>query len=112
MSVNILGLRLTSDDQKRSKNGQPPQRTTGVESNNSIQLRNALETGSPSFSPDMPRTRTGTVKMALNQKRLRIEMYSASGVSSTAMSIGSSAIPHFAHVPGASRIISGCIGQV
>src|SRR5258705_10385683 len=69
MSVNIFGLRLTSDDQKRSKNGQPPQRTTGVESNNSIQLRNAPERGSGNFSPDIPRTRTETVKIALQKEQ-------------------------------------------
>ena len=32
ISVNMLGLRLTSDAQPRSKNGQPPQSTTGVAS--------------------------------------------------------------------------------
>ena len=30
ISVNMFRLRLTTDAQPRSKNGQPPQRTTGV----------------------------------------------------------------------------------
>src|SRR2546426_9996540 len=83
--VNIFGLRLTSDDQKRSKKGEPPQRTTGLARDNSIQLRTSPDKCNPSFSPNIPRARTGTVKIALNQKRLRIEMYSASGVSSATM---------------------------
>ena len=40
-------------------------------------------------------------------------MSSSSGFrSSIVTTCGSSAIPHFGHVPGASRTTSGCIGQV
>ena len=39
ISVNMFGLRLTSDVQKRWKNGSPHQRTTGVASRNSSQGR-------------------------------------------------------------------------
>src|SRR6266853_4545655 len=71
--VNIFGLRLRSEDQKRSKNGQPPQRTTGVARKNSITLRMAGVRCRPRDSPNIERRRTGSDSAALTQKRRRME---------------------------------------
>src|ERR1043166_8807547 len=99
----MLGLRFTSDAQKRSKNGQPPHRTTGEARTNSIQCRAAPESDSPNLSPNMPSRKTGAVNIVLMQNRFRMETYSESGASSAvvaAKSIASSAMPHFGHAPG------------
>src|SRR6266849_7146789 len=76
ISVNMFGLRLTSDDQKRWKKGQPPQRTTGVARRNSMPFRTAGVRCRPNDSPAMERTRSGSDNAALIQKRTRIESYS------------------------------------
>src|SRR5712671_8092732 len=75
ISVNIFGLRLTSDDQKRSKKGRPPQRTTGVARKNSIALRTCGARCKPSDSPSMENNSNGSESAALTQKRRRIESY-------------------------------------
>ena len=46
------------------------------------------------------------------QKRRRMSRYSSLGPSSTVATRGSSAMPQIGQLPGASRTISGCIGQV
>src|SRR5207249_5669328 len=112
ISVNIFGLRLTSEDQKRSKNGQPPQRTTGVARKNSMAFRTVDVRCRPSDSPSMESSRTGSDKAALTQKRRRIESYSGSASTAAKTSIGSSAMPQMGQLPGPNRTISGCIGQV
>src|SRR6266478_1207831 len=73
--VNIFGLRLTSEDQKRSKNGQPPQRTTGVARKNSIAFRTRGARCKPMDSPTMDSSKTGSDNATLTQKRRRIESY-------------------------------------
>src|SRR5205823_14490787 len=110
ISVNMFGLRLTSDAQKRSKNGQPPHNTTGVANANSIKLRTLCVSRKPSANIDS--TSTGNDIAALTQNRRRIESYSGSASTSAKTSIGSSAIPHFGHAPGPICTISGSIGQV
>src|SRR6266436_1544137 len=100
ISVNILGLRLTSEDQKRSKNGQPPQSTTGVASRNSMPFRTVGARCRPSDSPSMESSSTGSDKPALTQKRRRIESYSGSASTSANTSIGSSAMPQMGQLPG------------
>ena len=112
ISVNMFGLRRTSEAQKRSKNGQPPQSTTGVAKTNSIALRAPGANRNPSASPNIERTSTGNDNAALTQNRRRIESYSGSASTSAKTSIGSSAIPHFGHTPGPICTISGSIGQV
>src|SRR5713226_4226634 len=100
ISVNIFGLRLTSDDQKRSKKGQPPQRTTGVARRNSTLFRTVGVKCRPSDSPNMERSRTGRDNVALTQNRRRIESYSGSASTSARISTGSSAIPQMGQLPG------------
>src|SRR5215469_7045174 len=112
ISVNMFGLRLTSEAQKRLKNGQPPQSTTGVAKTSSTALRILCDNGNPSASPNIERTSTGNDNAALTQNRRRIESYSGSASTSAKTSMGSSAIPHFGHTPGPLCTISGCIGQV
>src|SRR6516225_2633927 len=99
ISVNMFGLRLTSEAQKRLKNGQPPQSTTGVAKTNSIALRILCDKRSPSASPNIERTSTGNDNAALAQNRRRIESYSGSASTSAKTSMGSNAIPQIGQVP-------------
>src|SRR5207245_1617042 len=93
ISVNIFGLRLTSEDQKRSKKGQPPQSTTGVARRNSIPFLMAGDRCRPSDSPAMENSKSGSDNAALIQKRRRMESYSGSASTSAKTSSGSSAMP-------------------
>ena len=55
--------------------------------------------------------RIGSVSTSDTQKRL--VMSASSGFPSSSVTVrGSSAMPQMGHAPGASRTISGCIGQV
>src|ERR1022692_1173021 len=128
ISVNMLGLRLASEVQKRWKKGQPPQSTTGVASANSsqgrIELQGLNKYRSPLWmsSPPINKsgqnmltiaiTSSGAVSARLIQKR-RV-MSRSSGFSSVAAVTvrGSSAMPQIGHEPGPGRTISGCMGQV
>src|SRR5580704_4818297 len=112
ISVNILGLRWTTDAQKRWKNGQPPHTTTGVARTNWSQLRAPDDRGSLSASPNMAISKTGRESAALTQNRRNIESYSGSASTSAKASIGSSAMPQIGQDPGPSWTICGCIGQV
>src|ERR1700689_4845778 len=116
ISVNMLGLRLTSERQKRWKNGQPPQSTTGVASANSIHGSATQEskpvsevdcTPRPGIMWYMSSNIKGTVRARLTQKR-RV-MSRNSGFSSVdAVTVrGSSAMLQIGHAPGAGRTISG-----
>src|ERR1700731_164173 len=109
---HIFGLRLRSEDQKRTKKCQPPQRTTGVARKNSIAFRTCGARCKPSDSPTMESSRTGSDNAALTQKRKRIESYSGSASTSAKTSIGSSAMPQMGQLPGPIWMICGCIGQV
>src|SRR5205807_2419228 len=115
ISVNMFRLRLTTDAHPRWKNGQPPQRATGVASTSSIHARLRGEiaccTGCPGSKSDMPSRNTGRVRTTLTQKRR--DMSRSSGFSSSRETVrGSSAMPQIGHVPGWSRTIWGCIGHV
>src|SRR5262249_47521191 len=113
--VNIFGLRFTSDAQKRAKNGQPPHKTTGEASANWRPCRAGGGSGSAMGSPNIASSTTPRLGAALTQNPGGIERYAgsaASGESFGTKSIGSSAMPHTGHVPGANLITSGCIGQV
>jgi hypothetical protein len=116
MSVNMFRLRLTSDAQPRWKNGQPPQRTTGVASASCAHRASGLEshsrTGPSGHISPMASNSTGTLRQRLTQNR-RV-MSSCSGLrSSPAVTMrGSSAMPQMGHAPGPGRTISGCMGQV
>jgi hypothetical protein len=115
MSVNMLSWRVTIDLHPRSKNGHPPQITTGVASANSIQFRSrwpvSVPSGSPGSSSEIMNTRIGTVR--ISPARNRRVMSSSSGLRSFAVTTrGSSAMPQIGQLPGRSRTISGCIGHV
>src|ERR1700674_3164355 len=115
ISVNMLVLRFTTDAHPRWKNGQPPQRTTGVASSSSSH-------GNPQFHGDamnacghnmlpMAIASNGAVSPRLIQNR-RV-MSRSSGLSSSAVTVrGSSAMPQIGQFPGSARTICGCIGQV
>src|ERR1700681_1028338 len=100
MSVNILGLRFSSDIQKRSKNGAPPHTTTGVASAISIQLRVSDENGSGNESPTMAITRNGSKKAPLAHTLRDILTYSGSARASADTSTGSRAMPQIGQEPG------------
>src|SRR5690349_9016748 len=111
----MFRLRLTIENQARTKNGQPPQSTTGVASTSEIQLMNcgpiAVRTGSPGSASLMLSANNGSDNATLTQKRRFISTSSELSSSSVAVR-GSSAIPQIGQKPGASRTISGCIGHV
>src|SRR5258708_12402520 len=105
ISVNMFGLRLTTEDQKRSKKGQPPQRTTGVASRNSIAFRTCGARCKPSDSPNMDNSSNGSETAALIQKRSRIESYSGSAFTSAKISIGPTPIPQLRQLPCPTSLI-------
>ena len=116
MSVNMFKLRFTTDCQPRTKNGHPPQSTTGVAKTSCAHAtascgtnRMGLMLGKNSPSIDQ---RRGVVSTTLIQKRRVMSLSSAFSPSSADGESGSSAMPQIGHGPGASRRISGCIGQV
>src|SRR5688500_19759690 len=108
MSVNMFGLTFFSDAHARSKNGHPPQSTTGVARMNWIHIETTAarpcgqlgtrELKSTNIS-DIARTNTGIVNGSEIQNRRFMSRYSGSGVSSSVISFGSSAIPHIGQLP-------------
>ena len=78
------------DCQPRTKNGQPPHRTTGLVSRS----RTIGGTGQRMDA------RIGAVRTAEVQKRRDMSFSSWSGASSSVATTGSSAIPHLGQVPG------------
>src|SRR5580692_6626176 len=117
ISVNIFRLRVTSDRPPRTKNGQPPHKTTGVARINSIHCHalgeaNCISAESPGNMSAMVTTRIGIVSATETQNLRVISTSSGFFSSSTLIVLGSSAIPQIGQDPGASRTISGCIGQV
>src|SRR5215471_10808410 len=105
MRVNMLGLRFTSEVQKRWKNGRPPQMTTGVESRNSNQGDAIPDTDAgrmprPGIISYIATTNNGTVRPKLTQNR-RVMLRSSGFSSSFAATVrGSSAMPQIGHEPG------------
>ena len=115
INVNMLRLRFTIDCQPRTKNGQPPQSTTGEASPSEIHVTsrgaNRLRTGSPGMNSLMASNSKGNVRAVLTQKRRFIPISSAFCSSPVTMR-GSRVMPQIGQLPGASRIICGCIGHV
>ena len=115
--VNMFRLRLITDLTPRRKNGQPAHRMTGdprMSSSHSVvrSPRMSRTKPSPTKGP-MVSTRSGTVSTTPTQKRRLKSTSSGFGPwSSAGIPMGSSAMPHFGHSPGSSRMISGCMGQV
>ncbi len=112
ISVNMLRFRDTIEAHPRSKNGLPPQITTGVANTSPIHGRSA--------APDVV---TRSVRHPGNDHRNRqrradpeapghVDEFRDWVRSSAVTVIGSSAMPQIGQGPGASRMISGSIGQV
>src|SRR3990172_8985463 len=111
----MLGLRFTTDCHPRTKKDHPPQSTTGVARTSSSHLRIDLGTrrqGSiHGMYPPMTMNTRGIVRTALTQRRRVMSMSSGLSSSSSETVLGSSAMPQMGQFPGASRTISGCMGQ-
>src|SRR4029079_11992296 len=115
ISVNMFGLRLTTEIQARSKNGHPAQKTTGVARMTPIQFSHApcdIVSAPPPTMSIIVSAKTGAERSAEIQNRRVIETSSGFGRSSSVMTRGSSAIPQIGHAPGWSRMISGSMGHV
>ena len=98
----MLRLRFLNDAQPRSKNGQPPQSTTGVARANWSHIEARTGSGcQPNSSPPMARITSGTESAALIQKRRDMSISSGLGPSSSVGSTGSSAMPQIGQLPGA-----------
>ena len=114
--VNMFRWRLTSEAQPRSKNGQPPQRTTGEANASCARLSRRAEkacwSGCPGIMSDIARRKTGSVKARHTQNRRVIKTNSGFASSAAATVRGSKAMPQMGQNPGPSRTTSGCIGQV
>ena len=107
----MFRLRFTSDCHARTKNGQPPHKTTGVARMSSNQVQNRAGANLSSKPPDMAETSTGSAKPILNQNRRVI--FASSGLPSSAATWrGSRAMPQMGQAPGSERTICGCIGHV
>src|SRR5258708_5472890 len=116
----MLGLRLTSEVQKRWKKGRPPHSTTGVDSTNSSQgmliglllKRNAAMNACGHSMLPIAIASNGTVSATLTQN-LRVMSRSSGFASAAVVTVrGSKAMPQIGHEPGSGRTISGCMGQV
>src|SRR5678815_3757368 len=111
----MLGLRFTTEAHARSKKGQPAQKTVGVARTRPIQFTTEpypINSPVPPNMPAMVTMKTGAVRTAAMRSRLVMSTSSGLGASSNETTRGSRAIPQIGHAPGASRTISGCIGQV
>src|SRR5258708_4206037 len=112
----MFKLRLTIDFHPRTKKGQPPQSTTGVARNISIQAQARgdaqLSSGRPGKKSLMAMMRTGTVRAVPTQNRRRMSLSSGFSPASAVIVLGSRAIPQIGHAPGAARTICGCMGHV
>jgi hypothetical protein len=115
MSVNMFALRFFTDTTARTKNGQPPQSTTGALSANWSHAEADGEitarTGCPGIMSAMASTNVGTANTALTQKRRRMSTNSGFSSSVGVHSSGSRAMPHLGHGPGFGSRTSGSMGH-
>ena len=111
----MLKLRVLSEAQPRSKNGQPAHSTTGVASTNWIHTEIDIGTrrwiAGKTCAP-ISRISTGRASTRPTQKRRVKSTSSWLGPLSAVTVAGSSAMPQIGQDPGWSWRISGCIGQV
>jgi len=109
ISVNMFGLRLTSEDQKRSKKGQPPRGPPASRENldcvshlwGEMQAERLAKHGQQQQWKRERRT---------HPKRSASIVFGI-GLHLRKISIGSSAIPQMGQFPGPIWMISGCIGR-
>jgi hypothetical protein len=104
----MFKLRFRMEAQPRSKNGQPPQRTTGVASTSWSQVRRRPETrcdtGVPTTISAMAMNSKGALRARLTQNRRVIS--SSSGFASSVVTVrGSKAMPQMGQKPGSRRTI-------
>ena len=113
INVNMLRLRVTSECQPRTKNGQPAQSTTGVANSSWTQLEAAGDSACRfSMCPPISSPNTGTVRTSAIQKRRVMSASSGSGPASVDAISGSSAMPQIGQWPGPGWRICGCMGHV
>src|SRR5438128_2532482 len=114
ISVNIFRLRVTSDCQPRTKNGQPAHSTTGVANRNCSQFDHVWPSSMWRLVrwPPISSVRTGIVSRSPTQNRRVIAASSGFGAAPAEATSGSSAMPQIGQKPGPACLICGCIGQV
>src|SRR3979490_2270711 len=117
INVNMFKLRVTRDRHPRTKNGQPPQSTTGVAKINSNHSQvlgeaNRMNGDTEGAKSDMPTSRIGIVSTVQIQNLLVMFTNSGFFSSSAVTVLGSRAMPQIGHEPGLSRTIWGCMGHV
>src|ERR1700704_790545 len=113
----MFRLRVTRDRHPRTKNGQPPQRTTGVAKINSNHCQVLAEANRMSgdiegIKSDMATSRIGIVSTVQIQNLLVMFTNSGFFSSSAVTVLGSRAMPQIGHEPGPCRRTSGSIRQV
>ncbi len=109
----MLRWRVTIEVQPRWKNGQPAHSTIGAVSASCSQGFIAGGTNwTPSISETIEIASSGMVSTPATHSRRVKSTSSGLGASSSEGSSGSSPMPQIGQVPGPSRRISGCIGQV
>ena len=110
----MLRLRVSSDCQRRTKNGQPAQITTGVGETSCIQFDNVWSTQPwpPTKCPPISRMTAGRANTKPIQNRRVMSANSGFGAASRVATSGSRAMPQIGQLPGPICRISGCIGHV
>src|SRR5467141_856985 len=113
----MFKLRVTRDRHPRTKNGQPPQSTTGVAKINSNHCQvlaeaNRMSGDMEGIKSDMATSRIGIVSAVQIQNLLVMFTNSGFFSSSAVTVLGSRAMPQIGHEPGLSRTIWGCMGHV
>ncbi len=110
--MNIFGLRLITEFQARTKNGQPHQKTTGVTKTICTQPGTASKYGRQlGIIPPMAKTKTGKVRIAPIHNRRLMSINSRFGPSSMAATTGSKAMPHFGQLPVRPVALPGAWGR-
>src|SRR5439155_12848010 len=110
----MFGLRLITEVQARSKNGQPAQNMTGVARRSPSQLshaRFAIATRPPVAISAIEAAKTGRDSTSAIQKRRLISRSSVFGPESSVIRRGSSAMPQIGQGPGSFARTSGSMGQ-
>src|SRR2546421_8649457 len=109
----MFKFQVRNECHARTKNGQPPHSTTGLASAAWSQPAPAAQLAKRGAKNSLIVARSnGRVSATPTQKRNVIERSSLSSASSSETLRGSSAMPQMGQLPGRSRRISGCIGQV
>src|ERR1700686_1738031 len=113
----MFRLRVMIDRHPRTRNGQPPQRTTGVAKIHSSHCQvlgdaKCMREDIMGNKSDIATSRRGIVSAAEIQNRLVMSTSSGFFSSCAVTVLGSSAIPQIGHEPGSLLTISGCMGHV